>query len=170
MALLRKDGDKNETRSGTVEAALSIIAAGMRITGDLETNGTLKVDGRIEGSVLGARQLMLGRNGSVKGNVHAGEVVLGGLVDGSIVADERLELQSSAVVNGDIDTKSIVVLEGARINGTVRMQEIRLLGELADVRTFGRPDVRRNWNLCLSYQQLNLRHSFVCCISLNSCQ
>jgi|SRR3990172_6213583 len=129
MALLRKDGDKNETRSGTVEAALSIIAAGMRITGDLETNGTLKVDGRIEGSVLGARQLMLGRNGSVKGNVHAGEVVLGGLVDGSIVADERLELQSSAVVNGDIDTKSIVVLEGARINGTVRMQEIRLLGE-----------------------------------------
>jgi cytoskeletal protein CcmA (bactofilin family) len=58
-------------------------------------------------------------------------VVLGGLVDGAIVADERLELQSSAVVNGDIDTKSIVVLEGARINGTVRMQEIRLLGEAA---------------------------------------
>jgi cytoskeletal protein CcmA (bactofilin family) len=58
-----------------------------------------------------------------------GEVVVGGLVDGAIVADERLELQSSAVVNGDIDTKSIVVLEGARINGSVRMQEIRLLGD-----------------------------------------
>src|SRR3989304_878226 len=86
MALLRKDGDKNETRSGTVEAALSIIAAGMRITGDLETNGTLKVDGRIEGSVLGARQMMLGRNGTVQGNVHAGEVVVGGLVDGAIIA------------------------------------------------------------------------------------
>ena len=129
MALLRKDGDKNESRSGAVEAALSIIAAGMRITGDIETNGTLKVDGRIEGSVLGARQMMLGRNGTVQGNVHAGEVVVGGLVDGAIVADERLELQSSAVVNGDIDTKSIVVLEGARINGAVRMQEIRLLGD-----------------------------------------
>ncbi len=129
MALLRKDGDKNEPRGGAVEAALSIIAAGMRITGDIETNGILKVDGRIEGSVLGARQMMLGRNGTVQGNVHASEVVVGGLVDGAIVADERLELQSSAVVNGDIDTKSIVVLEGARINGSVRMQEIRLLGD-----------------------------------------
>jgi len=129
MALLRKDADKNETRGGVAEAALSIIAAGMRIAGDIETNGTLKVDGRIEGSVLGARQMMLGRNGAIQGNVHAGEVVVGGLVDGAIVADERLELQSSAVVNGDIDTKSIVVLEGARINGSVRMQEIRLLGD-----------------------------------------
>lgn len=125
MSLLKKDSDKNETRAGSAEAALSIIAAGMRITGDVETNGTLKIDGRIEGSVVGARQMMLGRNGAIHGNVHAGEVVVGGQVHGSIVADERLELQGSAVVNGDIDTKSIVVLEGARINGAVRMQEGR---------------------------------------------
>lgn len=130
MALLKKDGDKNEPRSGGAEASLSIIAAGMRITGDIETTGTLKIDGRIEGSVVGARQMMLGRNGAVHGNVHAGEVVVGGLVDGAIVAEERLELQGSAVVTGDIETKSIVVLEGARINGTVRMQEIHLLGSL----------------------------------------
>jgi cytoskeletal protein CcmA (bactofilin family) len=123
MALLKKDGDKNDTRGGAVEAALSIISAGMRITGDLETNGTLKIDGRIEGSVVGARQLMLGRTGAIHGNIRAGEVVVGGLVDGAIVADDRLELQNSAVVNGDIDTKSIVVLEGARINGSVRMQD-----------------------------------------------
>lgn len=123
MAFLKKDGDKNDSRGGPAEAALSIISAGMRITGDVETNGTLKVDGRIEGSVVGARQMMLGRSGSVHGNVHAGEVVVGGQVDGSVIADERLELQGTAVVNGDIETKSIVVLEGARINGAVRMQE-----------------------------------------------
>jgi len=127
MALLKRDGDKNDARGNVTEAALSIIAAGMRITGDIETSGTLKIDGRIEGSVIGARQLMLGRSGTIHGNVHAGEVVLGGTVDGAIVADDRLELQGSAVVNGDIDTKSIVVLEGARINGAVRMQEIRLV-------------------------------------------
>jgi cytoskeletal protein CcmA (bactofilin family) len=125
VALLRKDSDKGEVRNGTTEAALSIIAAGMRITGDVETNGTLKIDGRVEGSVIGARQLMLGRNGKITGNVRAGEVVVGGTVEGAIMADERLELQNSAVVNGDIDTKSIVVLEGARINGSVHMQDIR---------------------------------------------
>ena len=127
MALLRKDTDKSDARGGTPETALSIIAAGMRIIGDVETNGTIKIDGRVEGSVLGARQVMLGRNGAVHGNLHAGEVVIGGVVDGAIVANDRLELQGSAVVNGDIDTKSIVVLEGARINGVVRMQEIQLI-------------------------------------------
>lgn len=131
MALLKKDPDKSDTQGGTSAAALSIIAAGMRITGDVETNGTIKIDGRVDGSVVGARQVMLGRNGAIHGNVHAGEVVIGGLVEGAIAADERLELQSSAVVNGDIDTKSIVVMEGARINGAVRMQEIRLVGLMA---------------------------------------
>jgi len=128
MALLKKDSEKNENRSGGAEASLSIIAAGMRITGDIDTTGTLKIDGRIEGSVVGARQLMLGRNGAIHGNVHAGEVVIAGLVDGAIVAEERLELQSSAIVTGDIETKSIVVLEGAQINGSVRMQELRIQG------------------------------------------
>ena len=122
MALLSKNTEKTERPAGA-EASLSIIAAGMHITGDVETTGTLKVDGRIDGSVTGARQLLLGRGGVIHGNVHAGEVVIGGVVDGAIVADERLELQNSSVVNGNIDTTSIVVLEGARINGGVRMQD-----------------------------------------------
>ena len=129
MALLGKNTEKTERPAGS-EASLSILAAGMRITGDVATTGTLKIDGRIDGSVTGARQLLLGRGGAIHGNVHAGEVVIGGVVDGGITADERLELQGTAVVNGDIDTKSILVLEGARINGTVRMNEIHLAGEL----------------------------------------
>lgn len=129
MALLSKNTEKTERSAGS-EASLSIIAAGMRITGDVETSGTLKIDGRIDGSVTGARQLLLGRGGAIHGNVRAGEVVIGGVVDGAITADERLELQGTAVVNGDIDTRSILVLEGARINGGVRMNEIHLAGEL----------------------------------------
>jgi len=129
VALLSKNTEKPERTAGS-EASLSIIATGMRITGDVETTGTLKIDGRIDGSVTGARQLLLGRGGAIHGNVHAGEVVIGGVVDGAITADERLELQGTAVVNGDIDTKSILVLEGARINGGVRMNEIHLAGDL----------------------------------------
>ncbi|MHB1313679.1 MAG: bactofilin family protein [Gemmatimonadaceae bacterium] len=125
---MSKNTEKAERTAGA-EASLSIIAAGMRITGDMETTGTLKIDGRVDGSVTGARQLLLGRGGAIHGNVRAGEVVIGGVVDGAITADERLELQGTAVVNGDIDTKSILVLEGARINGGVRMNEISLAGE-----------------------------------------
>lgn len=126
MAMFGKEGaTKSDSRaSGSpVEAVLSIVAAGMTITGDVQTSGVLKVDGEINGSITGARQVLLGRSGIVRGNVVAGEVVVGGSVDGSVSASDRLELQSTAAVTGDIDTRSIVVIEGARINGMVRMTD-----------------------------------------------
>lgn len=123
MALFSKDSQGSDGRSA-IEASLSIIAAGMRITGDVESGGVIKIDGRVEGSVTGARQIMLGRGGAIHGNVQADEVVIGGDVFGAVSAGNRLELQGTAVVNGDIDTKSIVVLEGAQINGTVRMSDV----------------------------------------------
>ncbi|HVZ49598.1 MAG TPA: polymer-forming cytoskeletal protein [Gemmatimonadaceae bacterium] len=106
-----------------MEAVLSIVAAGMKVTGDVETSGVIKVDGEINGSITGARQVLLGRGGVVRGNVAGGEIVVGGSVEGSVIASDRLELQSTASVKGDIDTRSIVVIEGARINGLVRMNE-----------------------------------------------
>ena len=115
-ALMRSD-------SGTPESGLSVIAAGMKIVGDIESTGVIKVEGTIEGAVRGARQLLLGRQGVVRGDIHAHEAVIGGTVVGQIFAEERVEIQGTSSVQGDIHTKSIVVLEGGVINGTVRMGE-----------------------------------------------
>ena len=127
MTMFSKDAPspRPEPRSpgAPVEAALSIVSAGMRITGDVETSGVLKVDGEINGSITGARQVLLGRGGEVRGNIAASEVVVGGHVEGSVAATVRLELQPTATVTGDIETRSIIVLEGARINGLVRMTD-----------------------------------------------
>lgn len=103
--------------------AMSVIANGMRIMGDVESNGTIKVEGVIEGAVRGARQVLLGRSGVIHGDIHAGDAVLGGKVIGAVVAGERVEIQGTASVEGDIHTKSIVVFEGGSINGAVRMGE-----------------------------------------------
>ena len=105
------------------EAGLSVIAAGMKIVGDIESTGVVKIEGIVEGAIRGARQLLLGRQGTVHGDIRAHEVVIGGTVIGTIVADERVEIQGTSSVQGDIHTKSIVVLEGGVINGTVRMGE-----------------------------------------------
>ena len=126
MAMFGKEGAQridSRPTNAPVEAVLSIVAAGMKVTGDIETTGVIKVDGEVNGSITGARQVLLGRGGVVRGNVAGGEVVVGGSVEGSVTAAERLELQSTASVKGDVDTRSIVVLEGARINGLVRMNE-----------------------------------------------
>lgn len=136
MAIFGKDEStpRRAARAQGAESMLTIIAAGTTVAGDIECGGVLKVEGTIEGSVHRARQVMLAREGSIHGSIAAQEVVVGGVVDGNVTASERLELQSSAVVNGDIVTKSIVVMEGARINGTVKMTEIALVGSTGATR------------------------------------
>ncbi|HWZ58160.1 MAG TPA: polymer-forming cytoskeletal protein [Gemmatimonadaceae bacterium] len=133
MAIFTKDAkdgsDKMDPKTGPgAEAALSIIAFGMKVHGDIETSGVIKIEGAIEGTIRGARQVLVGRQGEVKGDIHAREVVVGGKVDGTVTASERVEVQGSSAINGDIYTKSIVVLEGGRINGQVRMDDAAARG------------------------------------------
>ncbi len=130
MAIFGKDEptQRRAARAPGTESMLTIIAAGTTIAGDIDCAGVLKVEGTIEGSVRQARQVLLAREGAIHGSVFAQEVVVGGVIDGNVQAGDRLELQSTAVVNGDISTKSIVVMEGARINGAVKMTEIALVG------------------------------------------
>lgn len=126
MAIFTKEnGDKPESRAAALsgEGALSIIAAGMTVTGDIESNGVVKVEGRVEGSIRTARQVLIGRQGHVKGDIETPEAVIGGTVEGTITATERVEVQATAMVTGDVHTKTIVILEGGRINGSVRMEE-----------------------------------------------
>lgn len=136
MAMFGKDDSAPRTggRPTANETSLSIISAGTTITGDIECSGVLKVEGHVNGSVLRARQVMLSKDGAIHGHVTAHEFVVGGVVDGNVAATDRLELQPTAVVNGDITTKSIVVMEGARINGSVKMTELALVARGADGR------------------------------------
>jgi len=130
VAIFGKDDGANRStaRGAANETTLSIISAGTTVSGDIDCGGVLKVEGRIDGGVLRARQVMLAKEGAINGDVTANEVVVGGVIDGGVTASERLELQTTAVVNGDIVTKSIVVMEGARINGGVKMTELSLVG------------------------------------------
>lgn len=128
MAIFNKDAtiEKTDIKGGAApqgEAALSIIAAGMKITGDVETTGVIKIEGSLEGTVRNARQVLLGRQGEIKGDVNAKEVVLGGRVDGNVRGFDRVEVQGTSMINGDIATKSIAIAEGARVNGAVRMDD-----------------------------------------------
>lgn len=122
MAIFKEE--KQDGRNGTNgEGALSIIAAGMTVSGDIESTGVVKVEGRVEGSIRSARQVLVGRQGTVHGDIETREAVIGGSVEGTITGSERVEIQATAGVQGDIITRTIVVAEGGRINGTVRMDE-----------------------------------------------
>lgn len=105
------------------DSAISIIGPGMHIVGDLVTNGTVRVDGRIEGTVRAGKAVVLSKDGEIVGDVFTQDAVIGGRVTGIVVAESRLELQSTSVIEGEIraPAQHLKLDEGARFNGQIRM-------------------------------------------------
>jgi cytoskeletal protein CcmA (bactofilin family) len=100
---------------------LSVIAAGTTITGELSSDGTVKVEGIVVGSVRAERQVLVAKGGRIDGDVYTREAIVGGEVRGAILADDRVEVQATSVIQGDITTQRIVVQEGGEVNGHVKM-------------------------------------------------
>ncbi len=125
MAMFSRAGNGNErtarpTRDQS-DGNLSIVGAGMRITGELEADGIVRIEGTVEGSVRSVGQVLISESGVVNGDVHTREAVVGGKVHGGIYAQQRVEVQSDSLIDGDIVTPQIVVQEGGKVNGHIRM-------------------------------------------------
>jgi cytoskeletal protein CcmA (bactofilin family) len=122
MALLREDAKANSKADvRRADGGLSIIASGTIVSGDVKTEGTVKIEGEVLGNVIAAQQVLLARGSRVKGDVQTREAVIGGLVEGAIRAGDRVEIQATAVVQGDITTQRIVIAEGGQVNGGLEM-------------------------------------------------
>lgn len=109
----------------SADGAISIIGAGMRIVGDVVTDGTVRVEGRIEGTVRAGKAVVLGKEGEVVGDIFTQDAVIGGRVEGRVVAESRLELQSTSQISGEIRARAahLQLDEGARFNGQIQMLE-----------------------------------------------
>lgn len=105
------------------EAVISIIAHGMKVIGDCVTDGTVRVEGTVEGSIRAGKAVVVGKQGSVTGDVITQDAVISGRVKGTLVAESRLELQASCHIEGEIRTRRMQLEEGAVLNGSVQMGE-----------------------------------------------
>ena len=117
-----RDDQGNELRRRkTDQIPFSIIASDMTVIGDLETEGVVRIEGRVKGTVRVGSQVLVASGAVIEGDLHTQEAVIAGQVSGAIHARERVELQASAMVAGDILTPRISIIEGARIGGEVKM-------------------------------------------------
>jgi cytoskeletal protein CcmA (bactofilin family) len=112
----------HETTRRGENPSLSIIASGTTLVGDVDTAGVIKIEGRVQGTVKAA-QILLAKGGMIEGNLITQEAVLGGEVTGTVQAEERVEVQATALVNGDIVTRRIAIAEGGQVNGIVSTGE-----------------------------------------------
>lgn len=101
----------------------SLVDEHLAVQGDLDTAGTVRVDGRVEGHFHRAAVLIVGTSGVVAGDVQAGEVVVAGHIEGSVIASSRVEIHATGVVHGDISCAAMMLQEGGMIEGHVRVQQ-----------------------------------------------
>lgn len=102
----------------------SVIDQHLSVTGDLATDGTVRVDGRVEGTLHRTNTMIIGVGGVVVGNVEAREVVIGGEVAGDLVVSGRVEVKQTGSVRGDIRAAAVMLEEGGIVQGHVVVHPI----------------------------------------------
>lgn len=103
------------------DQVISIIGPGMKVIGDCETDGSVRVEGAIEGNIRAQKAVVVGRDGLVEGDINTQDAVISGTVRGTIRAESRLEVQSTSRIHGEIVAQRFQLEEGAVLNGTVQM-------------------------------------------------
>ena len=101
----------------------TIIGPETSLRGSYNSKRSIRVDGEIYGNVSSEDGVIVGEKGMVRGNLSGKSVLIGGKVKGNITASQRLELQSTAQVEGDISAPVFVVEEGALFEGNCQMEE-----------------------------------------------
>jgi cytoskeletal protein CcmA (bactofilin family) len=101
--------------------AVTIISSGVIVEGKLSSNGNVRIDGTVNGDINANGNLTIGNQGEVTGEVNAQVITVGGKISGTITAHEKIILESTSLLKGDIITKILVVEEGAVFEGKSSM-------------------------------------------------
>jgi cytoskeletal protein CcmA (bactofilin family) len=109
----RKDHESGEW-SGFLER-------GVNVEGKLETTGTFRIDSPMKGSLISDEKLILGPNARIVGQIDGNYVIIAGRFDGTIKAKGKVEIQTKAIVTGEIHTPCLIIEPGAVFDGRCHM-------------------------------------------------
>lgn len=103
------------------EVSRNHISHDTSMVGDIKTNGDIRIDGNLSGSITAKGKVVIGGTGRIEGEVLCQNANVSGEIKGKIQVAELLSLQASAKIQGDVVTGKLVVENGAMWNGTVKM-------------------------------------------------
>lgn len=109
------------------------IAQGTKIKGDVETEGDLRIDGTLEGSIISKGKLVVGSTGQIQGDIKCVNANVSGKVGGTVVVSEMLVITSSGKVSGDITYGQLTVEPGGLPEGT-----LTIAGKMKDISSNGK--------------------------------
>ena len=109
----------NETDNTTI----NLISNGTDITGDVKSNGDIRIDGTLTGNLNTKGKVVIGPTGKVTGEVICKNSEVSGIVEGKITVGQLLNLKASSKILGDIVTSKLSIEPGAKFSGTCKMSD-----------------------------------------------
>lgn len=120
----------NETETTT---AINLIGAGTEITGDVNSNGDIRIDGILTGNLKTAGKVVIGETGKVNGEIDCKNSEVLGEIHGKIKVSDLLSLKATSKIFGDILTKKLAIEPGSKFTGNCKMGD----EPITNVRTEG---------------------------------
>ncbi|MFO7824640.1 MAG: polymer-forming cytoskeletal protein [Cyclobacterium sp.] len=117
---MAKNSDDRRNTNELVTSS-NLVAVGTVIVGNIGSQGNIRVEGTVEGSLDSQQKIIIGESAKVNGDVKAADVEISGQVNGNIHCEESLFLKKSALIFGDIFTKKLIIENGAEFNGKCNM-------------------------------------------------
>lgn len=111
----------------------TIVGANVHIKGNLSNQGSIELHGNVEGEISSEEDIIVGQTATINGPVKAKNVDVSGIITGSITAAEKLELQPTCKVDGEITSEILSIKHGAIFNGSCTV-------------TAGQPDKKNDKN------------------------
>lgn len=95
----------------------TVLGKGTHLQGTLASGGSLRIDGRLEGEVVGEGDVFIGQGAVVVATVKARHVLVAGELKGDVEAEGKLEIHSTGVLRGNIKVGSLAIAEGGVFEG-----------------------------------------------------
>ena len=114
----------NETDNNSI----NLISTGTDITGDIKSNGDIRIDGTLKGHLSTKGKLVIGPTGKICGEVICKNSEVSGIVEGKIIVGQLLTLKASSKILGDIATLKLSIEPGAIFSGNCRMSDTENYG------------------------------------------
>lgn len=112
-------GKYNETENTNI----NLISNGTEITGDIISNGDIRIDGALKGILNTKGKVVIGPTGKINGEVYCKNSEVSGIVEGKISVGQLLNLKASSKITGDIITYKLSIEPGAKFSGNCKMSE-----------------------------------------------
>jgi len=113
-------GEKN-AQAGSNNENFTFLGKGVDFKGVVNFDGTVRIDGRLEGEIHTTGTLIVGEHAVIKGIVSAGILMTSGKINGTVTATEKIQMMKPGVLIGDIRTPAISIEDGAHFHGMCDM-------------------------------------------------